>query len=127
MEQIPFVSKIPADALPMLYKISQAVGVDPLGSAESEDYFYRLLTDYQGQAADIVAYLQKQIKKDFISLCDTPQWLQSSDWQFHHGKPMCFVGQIEVKINQGSYIHSLMFYVFWDTDTGITKTIIQSE
>ncbi len=28
-----------------------------------------------------------------------PEWMQEQDWQFHNGKPMCFVGQMEVKVD----------------------------
>ena len=127
MDCIEFESKIPKDILEIVCKLGKELHIHPLSSLESENYFYGVLSNFQGKKEELIAYLSEQIKKDFKFLTEMPEWLQESDWQFHNGKPMCFVGQIEVKINQGSYIHSLMFYVFWDTDTGITKTIIQSE
>ena len=127
MEHEEFVSKIPEDTLEMLYELGEELEIDPLSSAESENYFYGLLSNYQGKKEELRSYLREQIKQDFKYLEDMPEWLQESDWQFHNGRPMCFVGQMEVKVNQDGYIHILMFYVFWDMDTGITETIIQSD
>ena len=76
---------------------------------------------------EFMSYLNEQIKEDFKFLEEMPEWMQEQDWQFHNGKPMCFVGQMEVKVDQDNYIHSLMFYVFWDMNTELTETIIQSD
>ena len=127
MEYEEFVSKIPEDTLEMLYELGEELEIDPLSSAESENYFYGLLSNYQGKKEELRSYLSEQIKQDFKYLKDMPEWLQESDWKFHNGKPMCFVGQMEVKVNKDGYMHILMFYVFWDMDTGITETIIQND
>lgn len=127
MDYIEFESKIPKETLEILYNLGKELHIDPLSSLESENYFYGLLSNFQGKNEELMSYLSEQIKKDFKFTKELPKWLQVSDWQFHNGKPMCFVGQMEVKINKNSYMHSLMFYVFWDMDTGITKTITQSD
>ena len=127
MDYVEFESKIPEGTLQILYDLGKELHIDPLSSLESENYFYGLLSNFQGKKEELMSYLSEQIKKDFKFLKEMPQWLQVSDWKFHNGKPMCFVGQMEVKVNQDGYIHSLMFYVFWDMDTGITETIIQSD
>lgn len=38
---------------------------------------------------------------------------------------MEFVGQIEIKQEKVRLHDDAIFYVFWDRETGITKTIIQ--
>ena len=115
------------DTLELLYELCEELDIDPLSSSESENYFYSLLSAYQGKKEELEPYLKGQIKKDFKFLKEMPEWLQGQDWQFHNGKPMCFVGQMEAKVNQDGHIHSLMFYVFWDMDTGTTETVIQSD
>ena len=123
MDYVGFESKIPEDTLEILYELGKELHIDPLSSLESENYFCGLLSNFQGKKEELMSYLSKQIKKDFKFYKKMPEWLQASDWQFHNGRPMCFVGQMEVKVNRYDY----MFYVFWDMVTGITKTIIQSD
>ena len=80
MEYEEFVSKIPEDTLEMLYELGEELDIDPLSSAESENYFYGLLSNYQGKKEELRSYLSEQIKQDFKFLKDMPEWLQESDW-----------------------------------------------
>ena len=127
MEGESFESKIPEDILEMLYDLGGELNIDPISSIESEDYFSNLILNYKGEKDELEPYLKKHIENDFKCLKEQPEWLQGDEWQFSNGKPMCFVGQMEVEVNQEGYIHTVMFYVFWDIDSGDTKTITQSD
>lgn len=49
MEDKEFESKIPEDTLELLYELCEELDIDPLSSSESENYFYSLLSTYQGK------------------------------------------------------------------------------
>lgn len=118
-----FVSKIPED----IFEILLDLGIDPVSTTETEDYFYHLVTDYTGDPEAFETYLKKSVERDFKSMSEPPEWLQGSEWQFNNGKPMCFVGQLDTFLQRDGGEYGLTFYVFWDMETGETKTITQSD
>lgn len=124
-EYIDFTSEIPFDKMEMLLKLGNEFSFDPSSSVESEEYFLNLLSKYQNEGSDLETLIRKQIKKDFRVLDKKPIWIQDPEWQFNNGRPMEFVGQIEIKQEKIRLHDDAIFYIFWDRETGITKTIIQ--
>ena len=124
-EYIDFTSEIPFDKMEMLLKLGNEFSFDPSSSVESEEYFLNLLSKYQNEGSDLETLIRKQIKKDFRVLDKKPIWIQDPEWQFNNGRPMEFVGQIEIKKEKIRLHDDAIFYIFWDREIGITKTIIQ--
>lgn len=124
-EYIDFTSEIPWDKMEMLLELGNEFSFDPSCSMESEKYFLNLLSKYQNMDGDLVTLLREDIKKDFRVLDKKPRWIQDPEWQFNNGRPMEFVGQLEIKQEKTGLHDDAIFYVFWDRETGITKTIIQ--
>lgn len=122
---IEFTSDIPEDALNLLMKLGEQYCFDPVSSNESEVYFSNLISCYNGKKDELSSYLKAQVKTDFKVLKEFPDWLQSADWQFNRGKPMCFVGDMEAKLKRDGAVYGIKFYVFWDIETGETRTITQ--
>ena len=126
-EYIDFTSEIPWNKMEILLELGNEFSFDPSSSIESEKYFLKLLSKYQNNNDDdLVSLLREEIKKEFKVLDKKPEWIQDPEWQFNNGRPMEFVGQLEIKQDKISLHNDAMFYVFWDRETGITKTIIQT-
>jgi hypothetical protein len=103
----------------LLIDVCARYQIDPSSSIEAEDFFSGILSAYQGDSNKeaLVAWLEKQLSKEFISLNETPHWIQGYEWQFANGKPMIFVGQLDLRIPRGSiasqYFHDdTSFYIF---------------
>lgn len=125
-EYIDFRTEIPLDKMDILIDLGQEFSFDPTSSIESEKYFIKLLEKYKEYNNDELKKVLKEVlKKDFKLLNEQPDWIQDPEWQFNNGVPMIFVGQIEVKQNRKVFHDDAIFYVFWDSEDGETKTIIQ--
>lgn len=114
-----FQSRIPDNALMLIYQLGRDKEIDPLSSIESEEYFCRLLSEYSGSEERLAEYLRECIQRDFRVMKHPPRWIQGSEWQFCNGKPMAFAGQLDDEDRGDS------FYIFWDMESGEIKTIRQ--
>ncbi len=43
---------------------------------------------------------RKDIEKLFKVIDKNPEWIQNPEWQFNNGKPMKFIGQLDIKKNK---------------------------
>ena len=121
-----FTSEIPLDKLKILLQLGKEFAFDPLSCNESEKYFIKLLEKYQDyNDNDLKDLLGTAVAKDFQVVDKKPEWIQDPEWQFNNGNPMTFVGQLETKHNKIRLHDDAIFYVFWDREIGITKTIMQ--
>lgn len=69
------------------------------------------------------AALKNALLARFRCLKSPPRWLQSPEWPFAEGRPMVFVGQLDM----GPLAHDdAQVYVFADEATGEIRTIVQS-
>src|SRR5262245_3419548 len=75
-------------------------GIDPSVPIESEDYFRNLLSQYSGEndRAQFIAWLEKHITNNFVTLARRPEWIQNPEWPFSNGLPMIYVGQIDISV-----------------------------
>lgn len=115
----------------LLVKTCSRYQVDPSSSIESETFFRTLLSQYNGPIDEdhLVAWLEKQLAGNFLAVKDRPRWIQGADWPFADGKPMFFVGQIDIQVSTGSqasqFFHDdTSFYVF-KQKKGPSKVIVQ--
>lgn len=121
-----FISEIPLDKMKILLQLGKEFSFDPLSSNESEIYFIKLLEKYKNKNDnDLKNLLRIVVAKDFEVVNKKPEWIQNPEWQFNNGSPMTFVGQLEIKYDRLMLHDDAIFYVFWDREIGITKTIIQ--
>jgi len=67
------------------------------------------------------AQIKEQVERDFVCLKKPPQWIQDVDWPFRNGKPLVFVGQLDLDIE--IFHDKGAVYVFLDRDTGEIETI----
>ena len=99
IEYIDFVSEIPWEKMEILLKLGEEFGFDPSSSIESEQYFPKLVSNYQVSDAKLINLLREDIKRDFRVIGEKPKWVQNPEWQFNNGKPMEFVGQFIRKVS----------------------------
>lgn len=125
IEYIDFMSDIPWDKMEILLELGDEFAFDPSSSVESEKYFIELLSKYQNNDDNLTDLLREEIKKEFKVIEERPKWIQNPDWQFNNGKPMEFVGQLKVKQGKSELHDDAIFYIFWDREMGIIKTIMQ--
>ena len=84
-----FATEIPDEILEILYSLGREFSFDPLSSVESENYFIKLLNEYDG--IDLKEWLRNTVLKRFLFIENKPEWIQGPEWQFSNGKPMIFV------------------------------------
>jgi hypothetical protein len=106
-----------------LLHILSEVGADI--NDESEQFLLRFLENFQGSKDDFLRFVEDNLYKWFKFIKYKPDWIQNAEWQFNNGKPMIFVGQVEVEPNNEYFHDEASFYFFWDSETGDVKNIIQ--
>lgn len=101
------------------------IGVRPDLPIECEDYFTRMTEEFSGSQNEFINHVRENMRSWFRRLSDEPEWLQEPEWQFHHRKPMVFVGQLTVPHTGEFFTDTAAFFTFWDPDSGETKVLIQ--
>ena len=115
----------------VLVEVCSRYQVHPSIPTESETFFRELLSQYDGPPESLRSWLETQVSSSFISIDDRPHWIQEADWPFAGGKPMVFVGQIDIPVKSGStasrYFHDdTSFYLFIQAEgKGPVKVITQ--
>jgi hypothetical protein len=118
-------NRIPIEHIPLLIRLGSHYGFHPGASRESEEYFAQLIGECRREGDGWRDLIEQSVAQAFRTIAEAPEWIQSGDWQFADGRPMVFVGQIDVPAGKGWFHDDASFYVFWDPDSGETRTIIQ--
>lgn len=113
----------------LLIDVCSRYQVEPSMPLESEVFFRALLSRYEGTPENLETWLDTQVRASFLAVNARPRWIQGADWPFVDGKPMFFVGQIDIRVNTGSqasqFFHDdTSFYVFMQKK-GSIKVIVQ--
>jgi hypothetical protein len=108
--------------LKILLELGKELGFDPTGSREAEMFFCGLIARFNKTDGDFERWLRKEVGP-LKCIGKKPKWNQSSDWPFTEDGPMTFVGQIDVP--PGLFHDEASFYVFYESRTGRTKTLLQ--
>ncbi|MDE7431572.1 MAG: hypothetical protein K2N34_06640 [Lachnospiraceae bacterium] len=124
-EYIDFESEIPWKKMEVLLDLGNEYDFDPSSDIESENYFMELVSKYEFEEDNFMELLRRDIEREFRVIDKRPEWLQNPEWQFNNGKPMEFIGQIDIERNSIGLNSDATFYIFWDRETGETKMIMQ--
>lgn len=108
-----------------LMKTLSDIGVRPDLPIECEHYFTKMVDEFPGNQSEFINHVRENMRSWFRSLSDEPTWLQEPEWQFHNGKPMVFVGQINVPPTGEFFSDEAVFMTFWDADSGEIKVLVQ--
>ena len=113
---------IPDEIYGALLSAVSNVGADI--TSDCEQFLSALRTDFNGTDNAFVEYVRANIRGWFRAVGAYPEWIQNADWQFHKGKPMLFVGDIEIPKSAGLYHDDACVYVFLSED-GVTTSVVQ--
>ena len=124
---VDFETDIPEDILNFLFKLCSEYEFDPVSSIESEKYFLNLIDEFKSlDNSELFTDLSERVKQDFIALNGVYlDWIQSPDWAFNDGKPMTFIGQLERDYYKLDISSAIVFYTFYDKNSGDVKTVVQ--
>jgi hypothetical protein len=112
------------DVYPELIQIVSTIGAQVDVPIEAEEFFAEIISNFEGTKQELLTFVESQIRTWFQSLSDPPAWIQEAEWQFDGGRPMIFVGQINVAA--GTLFHDdAAFFLFFSPQSGITKSIVQ--
>jgi len=103
------------ETLSLILSVVEPYGVYPLSSDDAEAFFNNLLSQYSGplERERLVDWLNNQLHTLFVSVGERPRWIQNPDWQFAHGKPMIFAGQIDISRKSFPFYHDdSSLYIF---------------
>lgn len=123
-----FDSRIPADLLPDVLDVGVEIGVDPT-SGELESFFGMLIREYEhagNLGTELRDWLRSRVKGAFRTVTGAPpRWIQNPQWPLCDGRPMTFVGEIELPASARLFHDDAVFYVFLDEQTGETRALVQ--
>ena len=108
-----------------LIALVSEVGAQADVPAEAEAFFSELVAAFPGEREEFVQHARKNLRDWFRAVNAYPVWVQEAEWPFSNGRPMVFVGQIDVPAGKGLFHDDAAFYVFWDPETGDTREVIQ--
>lgn len=123
-----FSSHIPAARVALLCDLGCQLGFDPLSSLEIESYFSTVLGEAERAGIredDLPDWLLRRIAPDFQSVAANPRWIQTDEWPISEGRPMVFIGQIDVAPTPGLTGRHTSFFLFLDPRTWQRKTVVQ--
>lgn len=113
------------DVFEELLDVVSSVGAQVDVPIESEEYFERILASFVGDQSEFIEHVRKNISDWFEFLNGPPNWIHEAEWQYSNGKPMVFVDSITVPAEKSGLHDEAVFFVFWNRDTGETKTVVQ--
>ena len=107
-------------------------GVGPSMSIQSEDFFRQMLKNYDGSKDDasLREWLVGQIRLAFQSIGQPPRWIQGAQWPIRDGKPLVFVGQLDIARGKSPLAQELFhddtsYFVFIPRERGDAEVIMQ--
>lgn len=113
------------DVYSELLELVSPFGVQLTVPLEAEEFFGRQVESFDGPREELLEYIRAGLPDWFRVVGERPRWIQEAEWQFAGGKPMVFVGQIDVPAGKSVYHDDASFFVFVDPGSGETKTVIQ--
>jgi hypothetical protein len=113
------------DVYSELLELVSPFGAQLTAPIEAEEFFGREVESFAGSRESLLDHIRTNLPDWFRAVGDRPRWIQEAEWQFSGGKPMVFVGQIDVPAGKSVYHDDASFFVFVDPASGETKTVIQ--
>ena len=125
--QKEFESEIPLEHLDALLDLGLQYGFDPTSSLEMERYLTTLLKDHAGSISTVGVSraLHPVIESAFRCVGSSPDWIQNPDWLIDSGRPMWFLGQLEIPADKGLFHDDAAVYVFLNSETGVVRGVTQ--
>lgn len=120
------------EVLRLLTKVCRKYKASSDYPIEAKEFHSSLLKEYDGEydMKQLKTWLEERLAKYYIALKKRPRWIQSPDWPFYEGKPMTFIGQVDIVVRKDDiterYFHDdISFYLFIGPDTSIYEVVVQ--
>lgn len=112
--------------LDLLVMLARDVAATPDSSDEATAFFRDLAEAFPGTRDEFLAHVRSHAAEWFLSVGERPRWLQSENWLWgRDGRPMTFLGQIDVPQGARGFSCDTAVYVFLDQATGQLHTVLQ--
>lgn len=114
------------DVYGTLMRVGLRFGFRPDVPEGMEEFVRAVVGDYKGSPEGFEEWFSKRATECYRVLEERPGWIQDPEWPVYNGKPMVFVGQLDFR--EGTeYLgrHSGTFFVFWDPEAPMLRTILQ--
>ena len=92
---------------------------------ESHQFYERLWREFHGSREDFLGYVRKNVSDWYTVMSVSPNWIQEAEWPFSDGRPMIFVGQVDIKGPSAWFHDDASFFLFWNPSNSEAKTVIQ--
>jgi hypothetical protein len=109
-----------------LLAIVSEVGARPDLSTGADKFFEGIIGSFSGSKEELLAYVREHLKSWFCCASEYPAWFQAEEWQYNNGKPMMYIGHTDMPAASYRFETDTRFFVFWDPESGETRTVIQS-
>ena len=107
-----------------LVSIVSEVGAQVDVPREAEAFFTAVV-ERCATKEDCLEHVRDNLRTWFRAVHSYPVWIQEAEWQFAQGRPMIFVGQVDVPAAKGLLHDDSSFFVFWDPEGGEIRTVSQ--
>lgn len=87
-------------------------------------YFEEIGATFDGNnKKDVKLMIKEKVSSDFKFIKSAPKWIQDQFWPLSEGKPMVFIGELDM----GTLMHDTSrVFVFYDQSSNTFKNIVQS-
>ena len=109
-----------------LLEIVSEVGARPDLGSGADAFFEGIVSSFEGTREALLAYVKDNLRVWFRCVSKYPEWYQSEDWQYSNGRPMLYLGHVDMPARSGPFDQDSRFFLFWDSENGETKTVMQS-
>jgi hypothetical protein len=104
--------------------LAAEAGARPDIPIEAEEFFRELVERFGGSRNDLLAHVRANARRWFTSVGQPPEWIQAEEWPWSGGRPMVFLGQLEVRRATELPFDGSVF-LFIDRTTGEVRTVTQ--
>lgn len=112
--------------LDLMVLLAREVAATPDNSAAAVAYFTHLAATFAGTREEFLAHVQRSAAGWFPAVGARPTWLQSENWLWgSDGKPMTFLGQLDIPKTARAFPCDCSIYVFVDQTDGELHNVLQ--
>lgn len=112
--------------LDLMVMLAREVAASADAPAAAGTYFRYLAETFTGSREEFLAHVQRNAAGWFPAVGTRPRWLQSENWLWgSDGKPMTFLGQLDIPKTARAFPWDCSIYVFVDQANGELHNVLQ--
>ena len=112
--------------LELMVLLAREVAATPDTPAAARAFFRHLAETFAGTSEEFLAHVQRSAAGWFPAAGPRPRWLQAENWLWgSDGKPMTFLGQLDITATARAFPWDCSIYVFVDQADGELHNVLQ--